>query len=210
MAVNDTIQLVVRGTVAGQTHLHTLHFRCLDVTPVEQALINDYQANARVAYATCFSTADLPVQLFIARQVCGSVPLRAPVEEAEIPANQAGAQAVAGERLPSWLAACTSLRTAFAGKSRRGRFYLGGLFEAWTVGNDLTAARMAMDQFYLDALMGRYGPSGTSNQFRLVIYSQKLASVPGTACQDSSTVVTSGIVNSAVATMKSRKPGSGT
>lgn len=210
MSVNDTTQLAVQGTVGGQTHIHTLHFRYLDPTASEQGLIDLWQANARTAYRGMFSTNDSPVILLRASEVCGALPLRAPVEEAEAGGNQTGTRVISAERLPSWLAAVVSERTAFAGKTRRGRFYIGGLFEDETTGNTLNSGYIAWVQAYVDAIMGTFGPSGTSNLYRLVVYSRKLASVPGTQCQDSSTVVTSMLVNANIGSMKSRKPGSGT
>lgn len=210
MSVNDTVQLSVIGTVAGQTHIHTQHFRYLDPTSTEQGLIDLWQANCRTTYRNMFNTTDLPVLLLRAGQVCGAIPLRAPVEEAEAPATQAGTLNWTGDRAPSWLAGVVSERTAFAGKSRRGRFYIGGLYEAAIAGNDLGATHKGHIQAYVDALNGTFGAAGSSNLYRLVVYSRKLASVPGTQCQDSSTVITSLLVNDAIGSMKSRKPGSGT
>lgn len=210
MSVNDTVQLTVQGTVAGQTHIHTQHFRYLDPTSTEQGLIDAWQASARTAYRNMFNNTDLPVILLRASQVCGAIPLRAPVEEIEAGANQAGTLSYAGQRAPSWLAVVFSERTAFAGKSRRGRFYIGGLYEAAITGNDVESTAMTVYTAYRDALMNTFGPSGTNNLYRLVVYSRKLASVPGTQCQDSSTVITSMGVNVELGSMKSRKPGSGT
>ena len=209
MAVNDTVRLTVQGTADTQDHFHTLHFRYLDPTSNEQGLIDAWQAGCRTAYRNCFVTADAIVKVLEAAQVCGTIPLRAPVEEAEAAGSQNGTITGVGDRAPSWLAAVTSLRTASAGRSRRGRYFLGGLMENEIVGNDLSSGHKTTVEAYAAALMGVFGPSGTSNLYRLVVYSRKLASVPGTQCQDSSTVITSTLVNSAIGSMKSRKPGRG-
>jgi hypothetical protein len=210
MAINDTTQLAVRGIVAGQDHVHTLHFRHMALPPdSEQALIDEWQAGCRTAYRAAFITFDSPVITLTARQVCGTVPLRAPVEETEAVGNQPGTRTPSGDRLAPWLASVTSERTALAGRSRRGRYYLGGLIEADIVMADLQSAYLTLVQAYATALLTVFGPAGTSANFKLAVHSSKLAA-QGLQCQDSSTLVNGLIVRSPLATMKSRKAGSGT
>lgn len=214
MSVNDTVQLAVKGIVGGQTHIHTLHFRYIDVLSTDSDLVADFQANALAEFRQCFSTADLPAQLITASQVCGGIPLRAPAEAT--PAAPAGTRdsSAIGDRLPSWLATITSERTALAGRSRRGRFYMGGMWEADTDGNNLTDGTNRAKNYvtlYAAKLMARYvtDGAGKSPRYTLAIHSRVLA-LPGVNCQDSSTLVNGLIVRTAVASMKSRKPGSGT
>lgn len=209
MAINDTTQLAVKGVVAGQDHVHTLHFRHLALPPnPEQALIDAWQAGCRTAYRACFVTFDNPVLTITARQVCGTVPLRAPVEETEVVGNQPGTRTPSGDRLAPWLASVTSERSALAGRSRRGRYYLGGLIEADIVMADLQSAYLALVQAYANTLDTIF-MDGTDPNFALVVHSSKLA-LQGLQCQDSSTLVNGLIVRGQLATMKSRKAGSGT
>lgn len=210
MGISDCTQLTVRGVVAGQTHIHTLHFWHKQISLSDQGVIDEWQAGARLAYRNLFSSSDQPCQLYIARRVCGSLPLPAPVEEAEVAPNIVGTSGVTGERVPSWLAVVHSERTALAGRSRRGRFYIGGLWEAWVVGNDLDSAVLTTHRTYDSTLLSLFGPAGTSANFQLVVYSAKLASVPGTPCSSSSTAVGSILTNAPLGSMKSRKPGRGT
>lgn len=214
MASNDTIQLAVQGTVGSQRHVHTLHFRLVQPTLIEDALAADYRDNVLTAYRAIFSSTDTPAELIVARQVCGTVPLRAPAEVT--PASAAGTRNTAGmDRLPSYVAAVVSERTASAGRSRRGRFFIGGLVEfdadfntLRTGGADVNAGNAIIA--YVAAL-ARYLSGGAQQaNYRLVVHSRKLASVPGTQCQDSSTFTTGYIVRTALGSMRSRKAGHGT
>ena len=209
MAVNDTVLLQVQGIVHGQQHIHTLHFRFQELTATEQGLIDAWQASCRTSYRTIFHTTDNPVQILRASQVCGSLPLRAPAEEAEIVGNQPGTSADTGEPTPSWLSEVVSVRTALAGRSRRGRFYVGGLREGWINGNNVEAVRRARTQAYADALLATFGTTGTATAYKLAVHSRKLADVPGTQCQDSSALVTGLLVRTPIGSTRSRKPGSG-
>jgi hypothetical protein len=210
MTINDTLQLSVQGVVSGQTHVHTLHFRDEDIGDLDSQIIDEWQAGCRTSYRQLFNNTDLPCQLYTVRQVCGAVPLRAPVEESEVAPNIAGSGAKGGGASAPWLAAVVSERTALAGRSRRGRFFIGGLWEDYKVGANISAAEKGFLQDYVDDLISVFGASGSSGSFRLVVHSPTLADVPGTQCQDSSTPVTGMIVRDPYGTMKSRKAGSGT
>jgi hypothetical protein len=217
MALNDTVQLSVKGRVSGQTHVHTLHFRHTIAGTTDQLLAEDFNVNLMAAYKGIFKTTDDPAQLISVQQVCGTVPLRAGVEVT--PTLAAGTRTSPNftQPMPSWLAAQWSVRTALAGRSRRGRNYFGGLDEFDSNLNDLninpvdTASSYARVVAYRDALLARYGVGGVqAGAWALVVHSHKLSLVVGQQCQNSSTIVTGIIVRTAVASMKSRKPGSGT
>lgn len=211
MAINDTVQLAVLGTVGGQTHVHTLHFRQMsDPAATDQSLIDAWQTNVRDTYRNLFSTADNPVQRITARQVCGTIPLRAAVEEVEVAPNIAGSQTVSGERMPSWLAAVVSVRTSLSGRRRRGRFFIGGLYEIMQNAGTLDPPQLGAVQAYIDDLIAAFvTPSTGTGGWRLVVHSRTLAQ-PGVQCQDSSTLVSGMIARSAIGSMKSRRAGSGT
>jgi hypothetical protein len=216
MPINDTLQLSVSGFVTGQRHVHTLHFRLTDAGGSDLAVAQDYETNILPAYKGIFKTFDLPAQQIAVRQICGTVPLRAAAEVT--PASSAGTRTSGNftQAQPSWLASQWSVRTALGGRSRRGRNYFGGLDEWDTDGNNLvtnpadTANAYARVVAYRDALFARYGVGGTQQgSILLVVHSHKLSLVPNQQCQNSSTPVTGIIVRQAIASMKSRKPGSG-
>lgn len=210
MAINDTSQLAVIGSVGGIDHVHTLHFRALNPATDELSLIVAWASAARTLYRDLFGPSDLPVLRYTARQVCGSVPLRAAVEVTEVDPNRAGTLSTNGQLLPTFNAAVVSVRTALSGRTRRGRFFLGGLREDYSSGNVLDPNYVARVQSYVNALMSAFGPSGSVADWRLVVHSRKLAAtVPPIPCQDSSTQVTGMIVRPNHGTMRSRKLGSG-
>lgn len=210
MAINDTVQLSVVGRVFQQDHIHTLHFRYSQLISNEQSLIDAWQSGCRTAYRAIFPTGELPCVQYVARQVCGSTPLRAATEETETLLLSEGTKTGATGAMPPWIAQVVSVRTALAGKSRRGRFYLGAVAESEQELAVFTSGRLALAQAYADALVAAFVTPGSAGDYRLVVHSPKLAAVPGVNCQDCSTLVTGMIVRDAVATMKSRKSGHGT
>jgi hypothetical protein len=210
MATNDVAELAVIGTVGGQQHVHTLHFKHLGVSTTEDQLIDQWQAACEAAYKALFTDQDQPIQTMRASQVCGTVPLRAPAEQT--PASTLGTRSVLTDPEPPFVAELVSERTAFAGRSYRGRFYISGLQEGDKVGSYLTnsgSLRYVLTTAYLTALLGAFGPSGSSLDLRLFVYSRKLASVPGVECQDTGAEVTGFVHPLLLSTMRSRRPGSG-
>jgi len=209
MAANDTSKLAVIGTVSGQQHIHTLHFRHVTPALTEADLIAAWQAAARTTYRAFFRTADNPCEQYQARHVCGTVPLRAGSDVSETAGSIAGTRSEATEAMAPWLATVVTLRTPFAGRTRRGRFFLGGLAEGGIVGALVSSGVTALVQDYVDDLMTAFVTSGGTTGFLLVVYSRVLAAVPDTECQDSSTPVSTMQVRNVLASMKSRKAGSG-
>lgn len=212
MAINDTTRLIVRGRTEGQTHLHTLSFRqvSLPAGVPEQDLIDDWRANLLTPYRAVWPSFNtLAVLTVSAQHICGTIPLRATIEAAEPGATQPGTRTTSTEALAPWLSTRTRLLTAFSGRERRGQFFIGCLVEADVIVATLQASVMTPLAAYAAALIARYGPSGTSTNWRLVVHSRKLASVPGTACQDSSTLVTSALATNVLTSQRSRRAGSG-
>jgi hypothetical protein len=216
VATNDTLQLSVIGFVANQQHVHTLHFRHILPNMTDLELAEDYRDNVLPSYRAMFNTTDTPAEVIRVQQVCGSLPLRAAAEVA--PPNILGTYdangASIGDWMAPWLASYATVKTALGGRSRQGRFYLGGLNEAWVNGAALNtlaqgSGRTQRQATYITAL-GRYITAGawTANSI-MVVHSHKLASVANTQCQNSSTPVTSIINRTVLATMKSRKAGHG-
>jgi cytidine deaminase len=77
------------------------------------------------------------------------------------------------------------------------------------VTNNLEATYKVKVQAYATALLAAYGDAGTeSTNFRLVVHSRKIA-LTGVNCEASSEQVTAITAQSAIGSMKSRKPGHG-
>lgn len=214
VSANGTALLAIQGNVAGQNHVHTLAFRNGNsLNQSLQSLIDAWQAGCRTQYRALFRTDDTPIQIIRAYHVCGSLPLDATTEEADVAGGTKDPIAEAlGEKVAPWLAQVFSVRTASAGRSRRGRFFIGGLSEGNVSGGSVVGDRVGGGGGgYRDALITTFGAAGNNAPgWRLVVHSRKLAAVPGTQCQDSSTPVTAILVRTELARMTSRKAGSGT
>lgn len=205
VATNDTVELALVGTKAGQTILVTHHFR-ITQNPVSSAglqdLIDTWQAACQSAWLA-LNTTTYTFQSIRARHVCGSVPLEATAEET---VNSAGTFIGSGDLLPPWFALIARERTASAGRSRRGRFFLPLSQEGDVLGDGLASGAETKFQAYLTALGGAFLAGGSAeSKYRLVVHSRKLASVPGTQCQNSSTLVTQLVLRPVLTTQRSRR-----
>ena len=209
MSVNDTWELIVRGTSAGTMHIHTLHFREISLAAGGgQALIDDWEAQCLTTYRGLFQIGQHPVNLLRATKVCGTVPLPTATEEVFTFTAGQGTRPIGSSQVsPSFLAITVAEKGVSAGRSRSGRFFLGGSFESDIDTNDHTAAYVALVQGYCNLLTTRYiTPSASS--FQLVTHSRLLAAT-GVSCEVSSTPVQQLVVNPRVTTMRSRKVGHG-
>ena len=208
MAINDTYMLSVVGVVAGQDHVHTLHFRNMaSVTPAAD-LIATWRTNCENAYRALFCTFDSPNLLNRVQHVCGSLPLEATEETAVPLAAQPGFRTASSNRSPPYMASLFKVRSAVAGKSRQGRFFIGGLLDTDHDLSDLSAAYIVLMNAYVAVVKSTF-ITGTLPPLRLVVHSRKLATPPGTPCTSSSTLATDIIANPRPTTMRSRKFGHG-
>lgn len=206
--LNETYLLVVRGNMFGAMHIHTLHFREGASALGEAGLLTAWQGAPMTAYRGCFHNSSTPTLSLKVQKVCGTAPLPAAVEVIPTTPNQLGTRTTVGDGMPTYVACVVSEKTALAGRTRQGRFFLGGLFEADNSYNTLAPAYITIVQAYVDALKAAFvTPAGPD--FRLVVHSRELASQPGTQCQDSSTPVTNLVINTSPTTMRSRKAGHG-
>jgi hypothetical protein len=222
-AANGIYKLAVIGTVAGQQHVHTMHFRStIDpdslVMTEEQyfdALLSAWQTNARTQYRAIFTTDHSPVQTYQLRKVCGSLPLPAGLDASESAPNQGGttngAAVGAGEAAAPWLANVVTERTALAGRRYRGRFVLGGLYEGFISGATVLPLRLTPTGAYTTALTAAFvTPADVDTPFRAFVYSRTQAlEFPTAPCQTAGADVRTYQVRDVLATMKSRKAGSG-
>jgi hypothetical protein len=211
MAVNETFELAVQGTVVGQRHIHTLHFRSLSLEADEANLAADWQTNLRTSFRACFFAADKPVELLKVRKVCGTLPLPSVYELVEAGATQAGTRTAGSVQSPALIAALVKEKGVFAGRKRSGRFFMSGSNIGDINLHDFQPAYIAIIQSYATALAARYISSGSASPWRLVTHSRALAAEqPPLDCEDSSTLVQALIVSTRVTTMRSRKLGHGT
>jgi hypothetical protein len=218
VAANGIYKLAVIGTVQGQQHVHTLHFRSTtDPDGLARAeddwqsnLINLWQGAPMTAYRAIFYTADSPVQQYQVRKVCGSLPLPAGVDEAEAAGSILGTRTGGTQPLAPWLAQVVTIRSALAGRRYRGRNFLGGLDENDVGGAVISVGRTNLVDAYYNALVAAFiTPLEVDVEARLFVYSRVQSGVPGTQCQNAGSDARGYQSRTALATMKSRKAGSG-
>lgn len=221
VAVNGIYKLAVIGTVNGQQHIHTLHFRStaaggavgLTEPAFMQDLVTVWKGTPAAAYRAMFKDTFNPVQLFQVRKVCGSLPLPAGLDQAQTPGQTAGTGAglpFTDDPLAPWLAQVVTERTALAGRRNRGRFFLGGLQEGQVTGAAILGPRITLVQNYVDALAAAFvTPLETAKNQAQFVFSRTQAAVPLVECQNAGADVVTMQVRDQLATMKSRKAGSG-
>jgi hypothetical protein len=205
--INDTVMLSVIGSVGGEDHYHTLHFRSLGVQSM-QGLIDEWQAGCLAAYRGLFRVDDGPCSLLRAQHICGGLPLDATIEEFQTGTALAGTRGAVGDRMPSYVASLVAEKGISAGRRRQGRFFIGGMMEIDCVGNDLQTSILTPLQTYCDALRNSFMVQ-VSPLWRLVVHSRTEADEGGD-CQGSSTLVGQLLVRTRPTTMRSRKYGHGT
>lgn len=208
MAINDTFALTVKGTVTTQQHIHTLHFRALDPLVDEGMLIDAWVSACGTAYRAQFSNGQLPVEVIRAAKVCGSVPLPAPVEESMAGAARQGTRGAETNYAPSFIAAVAIERGTIAGRSRSGRYFIGGALTNDFNVNQWAGGYKSILDAYAAALTAEFVGSELDGPWQLVTHSRKLA-LAGAGCEASATPVASVVVSNNVTTMRSRKTGHG-
>lgn len=222
VSANGIYTLKVIGTVATQQHQHTMAFRTsADPTVLAytepaamQAIITAWQAGPRSPYRQLFGGTDNPVQSYQVRKVCGTLPLPAGLDLAESAGNQAGtgvAGEYTGDTAAPWLASVMTLRTGYAGRRYRGRWYFGGLYEAMMLQSNVSTARQTAMTAYATSMTTAFiNATDLSLPFHLFVYSKTIATeAPATPCQQTGADVTSFQARAYLCTMKSRKIGSG-
>jgi hypothetical protein len=211
----------VIGTVTGQQHIHTMHFRstanaltlAASEAEFQGSLIDTWSGGPKAAYRALFGGADSPVQLYQVRKVCGSTPLPAGVDEAEPGGTQAGtgiAGEFNGDKAAPWLASVTTIRTGYAGRRYRGRWFFGGLYEPMLNVSDVSTDRQNRMTSYCTAMLAAFHATAPDTlQAVQFSFSRVQAAEVGVNCQNAGGDVISFQPRAALATMRSRKVGSG-
>lgn len=219
VAANGIYKLAVIGTVHGQQHVHTLHFRSTAAPTALAASEETYQSDLLAAWQTAARTPwralhfnfNKPCQQYQVRKVCGTIPLPAGLDAAETPPNDTGTGVpTAAEWVASWLCHVVTLRTPFSGRRYRGRNFIGGMQEDQVSGDTISTSRLTLTTTYYEALRTAFiTPDDLTKIASLFVFSRKQAAVGGTQCHQAGGDVRSYQVRNNLATMKSRKFGSG-
>jgi hypothetical protein len=230
MATNDVWQLTVKGFVHGSDHIHTLHFLEVAGPLLGTDLLTSYTGAPLTAYRALFAPAATPVQQIEARKVCGAVPLPAPSIHVPASGSQVGTRSgMSGQMVASYEAALVNEKGSLAGRRYSGRFFIGGLYQSDTYGNDIQSAYLTLLDGYLAALRTAYMLPSGGLAWRLFAFSSLLANgdplhtrrnpVPGGAriadpvtavsCEQAGSFVMQLVASTRATTMRSRKLGHG-
>jgi len=99
-------------------------------------------------------------------------------------AGQVGA--VAGDALPTYVAAVCSIRTGLGGRSKRGRFYVPGVPESGQALSKLTAPQLALLIAYVTCVITTFIQNVSAGEWRLGVFSRRLGYTQATKVYDMS------------------------
>jgi hypothetical protein len=158
LVVPNAVQVRLIGAAAGANAVNVLHGRKVSGAVVDQTLANTLGAAIKSAFTSTLGT-------FVST---GSgllkVGVRDLTQENKAEYLDAGASVIgtdAGDQLPASTCLCVSLGTASAGKSFRGRVYVGGFTETNNeFGGVATAALEAAVVAYIGAVQAAMRTSG--------------------------------------------------
>lgn len=187
LTTGDVYELAIKQSYGGSTLLNVYHFRLLRTLTGPQAAFQSLADTTKNRFRTDQAAA-LSYVDWKATQVAGAGVTYDPttcrrsggdVYEGTFTGTLTGGN-TAGAPDASFMALVCALKTGFAGRSRRGSFYLGG----WDANdqssanrNLWSAARITSIQSACNAHLASFGaPSGTDLDFRWVVFSRLIAS----------------------------------
>ena len=182
MATDDVYALQLHQVYAGQMIMNTIHFRTKTSTDPTQAvfqtLADDWMNTLKPRQVT-----HITYDHWLAQQVRGGTVTYNPA----VCRREGGRRLEAGftppnvglevsDGLPPQSAWVTTLVTGFAGRSRRGRFYMSGIPENIQGQGLIAPASVSANQTIWNSLITEYGVGGTSPTWELGVWSFTLAS----------------------------------
>jgi hypothetical protein len=125
----------------------------------------------------------------------------------ELAVAEVGAQV--GNAIPTSVAAVASMKTGFAGKSKRGRKYIAGLLMSNCENSVIDDARYASLQAVLNNINANFQASNALKNLTWGVLHTRAGGAPVPLAAESYTPVTSVILRRVLGTMRSRIPGHG-
>ena len=148
-AVADTVSVVYEYTYHGIPVANVLHYYD-NLEVLEDARI-DALANVSMTLFQAALQPYLSSDLTLVRIVATNEDVEAGYQHVELPVTSG--QCTNGAGLPGNVAMVLSLRTAYRGRSHRGRIYLPGIPEASVVGNQFLSGFTSYINLWAQALM---------------------------------------------------------
>jgi len=203
-APGDVYEFVIRGqdTSAGVQIVNVFHVLALTPACTANAIIQDFRTNLETEYKNMISSS----VIFNRYLAFNLVPFQTDVAEQVI--NVSGGSV--GTPHSTVVAGIITWRSARIGRRYRGRSYIGTLGNAQVTNSRLNGAMTTSALFlFATKMMARWGPTGTSLDMRLGIWSRMNGNQSPPHLAAGLTLVNNFTVQSAVGTMGTRRPGRG-
>lgn len=166
-ASGEIYQVTYQMTSSGQTIENVLHFRELDglSTPAQIAVSAE-------KYLTEIAALIVNQVAFTNMIIKQMTPVA--YDETITPPVTTTSGSASNSPANNTIALIFTKRTGTAGKSHRGRIYLGGLNPSIMGNNSLNSTGVTLASSVATALMGVFGPSGSDTHLQLGLYSKKI------------------------------------
>jgi hypothetical protein len=172
-SVNDKFQVSVVGRLDGQETRNVFHFMAANA-------VDDVELRLILVLIACFREHLLPGlsnQWHLERVIWKMVNPTLGVEHVTVP-DPAASGEITGDWYPSFTSILISIRSAFGGRSKRGRMYLAGIPEQGAQGSELQTAELTWTSVlaFAACLAEKFlqGDLPAINTFQFQIYSRKL------------------------------------
>lgn len=170
MAAGDTYELAIKGLVQGQQIVTTHYFRAEAAGDLTALIATDWVTDCKALYRTMQPTDYTMTELFC-RQINPPGPAGA---DLALVAPNGGNAANASGALNA--AAVITWTTAYVGRSRRGRSFIGPLQQGGALLGSLAAVEVTNKTNYAAQMLASFGSGGTrAADCRFVIWSHKIA-----------------------------------
>jgi hypothetical protein len=203
LSESDVYELVIDGEYASNEMMNVFGFVQKSVTAgnLSAQLITSWRAAMETSWRSVIA-AGLTINAYRAQRVVPGGDARS-----ELFPSSSNTSTGSGSVQATQVAALISWQTARAGRSYRGRTYLGPVPGTFAAGSTLITAGTNAYNAFIAAMMGAYGPAGSDADFELAIISRVQAGTELTT--PIATPVVSGVVRNVLATQRRRRLGVG-
>lgn len=205
MAVNDLYRTAFSVQVSGQTTVNVMYFKQLN-----SSLQDDAQSAANIitpilstAYSNVLaSNSTNPVSNVTCTRVS-----RLFADTGTAIGNVG--PGIGGDVMPALVACTVKIKTGFAGKTRRGRIFVGGVPSVFVAFSTVSTTAIARYQLFMDGIRNNFMGGAPVSGFQLGVFSRTRYAILSNPFDDYFKPATQLVLNGAIASMRSRKFGVG-
>lgn len=199
---NSFCEVVIQGRLHNQVTNNVLHFHAEAPSTIEQ-LIADVIDCIRTALLPGLSN-EWKLEFVKAKELSPVLGI-----EVVVQALDTDIGGVASQSLPSTVAACISKRSNFGGKQNRGRMYIAGITESNQQNSRVIDPGLAALVNFCLCMAGKFIANPGTSPFKLVVISRRKLAAFNNNYMQAFVYVQNLIVQSVLATMRSRRIGHG-